>query len=476
MRRPRPVAPLAVRRAALGLVLVLAGLVAQAQLRSPGPVAATPAPPVTTLAPTTTLAPATTTTEAPSTTSTSTSTSTTSTSTSTSTSVALAPAPPGFVDAVQAALGDPRFESATVGLAVWMEGSGMVLAQQADTALRPGSNEKLLVAWGAYGVIGPGASLVTDVRGDGELDGSTLRGHLVLVGGGDPSLRSTGAHSLDRLAALVREAGITDVTGDLVADESRFDGERRAPGWTNFHVPNFVGPVSALAVDGNVLRTDPEYVANPSAGNLGAFRAALAAHGVAVAGGERMGVAPEAAPVVAGLRSAPVGDLLHDMLTNSDNFYAEMLLKEVGRRASGRGSFESGLAAVRRLAAEAGVQLTGRAADGSGLSRDNARRPREWVDLLVAARDQPWFDQLLGGLPLAGRTGTLTNRFRGTPAEGNLRAKTGSVQQTRALSGYLTTAGGRQVVFSLIVNSNPVPAAVLAAMDNVVTTMAASPG
>ena len=417
---------------------------------------------------------ATTTTEA-STTSTSTATSTsTSTSTSTTTTVPPDPPPPGFVEALRAGLADPRFESATVGLAVWVEGSGMVLAHNADVALRPGSNEKLLVAWGAYGAIGPGASLTTEVRADGEVDGSILRGNLVLVGGGDPSLRSVGPHSIDRLAGLVRAAGLTEVTGDVVADESRFDTERRAPGWTNFHVPNFVGPISALSVDGNLLRTDPEYLADPAAGNLSAFRAALTRRGVIVAGGERPGPAPEAAPVVASLRSAPIATLARDMLTNSDNFYAEMLLKEAGYRALGQGSLENGIAAVRQLAADAGIALSGRAADGSGLSRENSRPPREWMELLVAARSQAWFDDLLTGLPVAGRTGTLANRFLGTPGEANVRAKTGSVRETRALSGYLVTAGGRYVVFSLVVNSNPVPAAVIAAMDSLVATMVAS--
>ena len=378
------------------------------------------------------------------------------------------------MEALRAGLADPRFESATVGLAVWVEGSGMVLAHNADVALRPGSNEKLLVAWGAYGAIGPGASLTTEVRADGEVDGSILRGNLVLVGGGDPSLRSVGPHSIDRLAGLVRAAGLTEVTGDVVADESRFDTERRAPGWTNFHVPNFVGPISALSVDGNLLRTDPEYLADPAAGNLSAFRAALTRRGVIVAGGERPGSAPEAAPVVASLRSAPIATLARDMLTNSDNFYAEMLLKEAGYRALGRGSLENGIAAVRQLAADAGIALSGRAADGSGLSRENSRPPREWMELLVAARSQAWFDDLLTGLPVAGRTGTLANRFLGTPGEANVRAKTGSVRETRALSGYLVTAGGRHVVFSLVVNSNPVPAAVIAAMDSLVATMVAS--
>jgi len=216
----------------LGLVLAVAAVVSQVPAQSPGSVAAAPtsAPAVAvTEAPATTLAVTTTTTEPPTTTSSSTSSTSTSTTTTT---VALAPAPAGFVESVRAALADPRFESATVGLSVWIEGSGTVLTQHADTNLRPGSNEKLLVAWGALGALGPAATLVTDVRADGGVDGSTLRGHLVLVGAGDPSLRSMGPHSLDRLAALVRATGITAVTGDLVADESHFDTERKAPGWT----------------------------------------------------------------------------------------------------------------------------------------------------------------------------------------------------------------------------------------------------
>jgi len=440
--------------------MAVAAVVSQVEAQTPGPIAAGPTSTVrvevaesstSTVAPTTT----TTTTEPPPTTT-------------------VAPAPPGFVEAVQAALGDARFGNAIVGVAVSVEGSGTVLTQHADAELRPGSNEKLLVAWGAYGALGPASTLATDVRADGDVAGPTLSGNLVLVGGGDPSLRSTGAHSLDRLAAQVREAGITQVTGDLVVDESHFDTERKAPGWTNRHVPNFVGPISALAVDGNAFRTDPEYVTDPAVGNLGAFRVALARRGVGVAGGERTGAAPDPSTIVAGVRSAPMADLVRRMLTDSDNFYAEMLLKNVGLRVWGRGTFENGMAVVHQLAAEAGVSLSGRAADGSGLSRDNTRRPREWMDLLVAARSQPWFDHLLGALPLAGRTGTLANRFGGTPAEANVRAKTGLVQQARALSGYLTTAGGRQVTFSLIVNADPVPPAVIDAMDNVVSTMAAS--
>ena len=92
----------------------------------------------------------------------------------------------------------------------------------------------------------------------------------------------------------------------------------------------------------------------------------------------------------------------------------------------------------------------------------------------MAARDQPWFDYLLGGLPVAGRSGTLLNRFLGTAGEANVRAKTGPARASWALSGYLTTAGGRQVVFSLVVNADPLPGAVMGAIDGLVSSMAAS--
>lgn len=472
MRRPASVAS---RRAVLGLVLAAVAVVCQLPARPQRPTRASAATarPVETVQVT---EDSTTTAGEPSTTTSSEAEPGSTAPASTTTTSTTSPPPPGFIDAVQRALHDPRFENATVGLAVSVEGSGVVLDQDADTAMHPGSNEKLLVAWGAYELIGAPTVLTTDVRAGGALDGGTLSGDLFVVGGGDPSLRSTGDHSLDRLAALVRAAGVTEVTGDVVADESRFDSERRAPGWAAFHVPAFVGPVSALAVDGNVLRTDPDYLANPALGNVGAFRAALARHGVHVAGGERMGTAPGGAPAVASIASAPVSDLLRFMLTNSDNFYAEMLLKDIGRRVWGLGTAENGVAAIRQVALDAGVRLSPGAVDGSGLSRDDTRPPREWLDLLLAARSRPWFDQFVAGLPVAGRTGTLATRFLGTPVEGNLRAKTGSVRETRALSGYLTTAGGRSVVFSLVVNANPLPAAVIPAMDAVVTAMAANRG
>jgi D-alanyl-D-alanine carboxypeptidase len=103
-------------------------------------------------------------------------------------------APPGLVEAVRERLDDPRFGGADVGLSVWVDGAGEVVAHRADVPLRPGSTEKLLVAAAALAVIGQDTTLVTELRSDGPAGGGVLRGDLVLVGGGDPSLRSRGAH------------------------------------------------------------------------------------------------------------------------------------------------------------------------------------------------------------------------------------------------------------------------------------------
>jgi D-alanyl-D-alanine carboxypeptidase/D-alanyl-D-alanine-endopeptidase (penicillin-binding protein 4) len=116
------------------------------------------------------------------------------------------------------------------------------------------------------------------------------------------------------------------------------------------------------------------------------------------------------------------------------------------------------------------LHLAGRSGDGSGLSRGDWRSAREWRRLLQALDDQPWAAEVIAGLPVAGRTGTLAGRLRGPATNGNVRAKTGTIIGGSALSGYATTADGRDVVFSIVVNGDP-PAAqrAIGAIDRLVT-------
>ncbi len=381
--------------------------------------------------------------------------------------------PSALAAAVAERLADARFRGTTVGLSVWMDGYGEVVAHNADLALTPASTQKLFTAVAALAALGPDAHLETTVQAHGLVADGRLQGDLVLVGGGDPSLRSGGAHSLDVLAAQVAAAGIRRVTGNLVGDESRFDGARTAAGWFDWHVPRIIGPLSALAVDANRHRQDAAYVADPVGGNLGLFRAALAGQGVAVEGDDVGGRAAPGDGVVASLRSAPVASLVADMLTRSDNLAAELLLKEIGVRRRGVGSTAAGVDAAAEALRELGLSLRGTAADGSGLSRHDRRSPREWRELLQAAVTQPWGRSFMAGLPLAGRTGTLAGRFQGTPLEGTLRAKTGRILEGRALSGYLSTAGGRGAVFSVVVNDTTPSSPVVGAIDDLVQAIAA---
>jgi D-alanyl-D-alanine carboxypeptidase/D-alanyl-D-alanine-endopeptidase (penicillin-binding protein 4) len=367
--------------------------------------------------------------------------------------------PPSLAGTIARHALDPASLHATVGASIWIEGYGEVVAQEPDRPLLPASNQKLLVAMGSLATFPRDGVLTTTVRSAAETVDGIVTGDLVLVGGGDPTLTNVGPHSLDALAARVRNAGVTAVQGSLVVDESRHEGARAARGWLSWHVPAHVGPLSALMVDDNRHRGDAQYVAQPAIGNGELFAAALRRHGVNVAGAVTAGIAPDDARAVASVSSRPIPDLVGDMLLHSDNEIAEMLTREAARTTQGVGSTPVGIEVLTRALGPTCVELRGQSGDGSGLSRDDLRAAREWRTLLQAARREAWWPEFAASLPVAGRSGTLERRFRGTAAEGNLRAKTGTILGGRALSGYLTTAGGRDVVFSLLVNGDGAAAA-----------------
>jgi D-alanyl-D-alanine carboxypeptidase/D-alanyl-D-alanine-endopeptidase (penicillin-binding protein 4) len=365
-------------------------------------------------------------------------------------------------------LGDPSVAPHRVGVSVWIDGPGEVLAHEPDLALAPASNEKIFTAIGALAVLGEDARLSTEVR-------LTADGDLMVVGGGDATLTGRGPHSVVALADQVRAHGVGTVRGALLVDETRHDGERRARGWLDWQIPTYTGPLSAFMVDRNRWQVDSAFLADPALANADLLRRALAERGIGVSGPTVYAAAPVPGTVVASLASAPVGELVSDMLQRSDNQIADLLLKEVGHAATGTGSMANGFGATTMALAPLCIPLVGVADDGSGLSRANARSAREWRVMLQAARAQPWWPALVDGLPLAGRSGTLAGRFRGTAAEANVRAKTGTIIGGAALSGYGATAGGRAFVFSVVVNG-PGAEASADAIDTLVAAVAREVG
>jgi len=354
------------------------------------------------------------------------------------------PALPDLAAALDGFLADRSVAGRDVSVSVWVDGLGEVLAHDPDRALAPASNQKLLTAMGALTVLGPTARLTTEVR-------VQPTGELVIEPGGDATLASIGPHSLDSLAVQVRASGVTQASG-LLVDETRHDGLRAASGWQPSLIPGSTGPLSAFMVDHNRWRSDAAFLADPATANADRLRDALVAQGVAVTGPTGYASAPSTGRVVAHIESATVAQLIGWMLQFSDNQVADELLQEVGLAARGQGSFAGGAAATQDAIAFLCVPMPGHTDDGSGLSHADARSARELRTLLQAARTASWWPLLDAGLPVAGRTGTLAERMRGTAAEGNVHAKTGTITGGASLTGVGRTAAGRAFVFSVIVN------------------------
>lgn len=217
-----------------------------------------------------------------------------------------------------------------------------------------------------------------------------------------------------------------------------------------------------VVVDGSVPAgaepvEDYTTVADPAVYAADVFTRALAAHGVSVVDGGA-GVTPERARVVASRDSMPLRELLVPFLKLSNNGHAEVLVKAMGRAVRGEGSWDAGIGVLTEKLTDLGVDSHAlRLVDGSGLSTMDAITPAQLTVLLDNAGRRPWFQDWRAALPVAGNPdrmvgGTLRSRMVGSPAENNVHAKTGSLTGVSSLSGYVTTAANRQLVFSVLFN------------------------
>ncbi|MGA1554553.1 MAG: D-alanyl-D-alanine carboxypeptidase/D-alanyl-D-alanine endopeptidase [Ilumatobacteraceae bacterium] len=341
------------------------------------------------------------------------------------------------------------------------------LVADVGTGLRvvPASTQKLLIAAVAIDVLGPDFRYRTEVRSMPPLAG-VVTGDVVLVGGGDPVLVSDGfvdpqrhpafnTTSLDRLADQIVAAGVTVIDGAVGGAGARYDDESRAPSWgpgiTNFDA----GPYDALLVDDGFL-SDGNHGIVPARSAAARFVDLLRERGVTVRdGAANQDRAPlEGETVLAVVESAPLSDILVEMLHTSDNNTAEMVLKEIGATARGIGAREVGLDVVRARLTDWAIDAADLVlADGSGLSRVN----QIGCDALTAVLGSvPVSSALVDLLPAAGRDGTLSTRLLGTPAEGRLRGKTGTLTGVKALAGEQPDREGRPVVFAVVMNGDGV--------------------
>ncbi|HEX4106486.1 MAG TPA: D-alanyl-D-alanine carboxypeptidase [Solirubrobacteraceae bacterium] len=326
--------------------------------------------------------------------------------------------------------------------------SGRVLfSSHAATPHPPASVEKLYTSWTTLVELGPSATLPTTVLGVGtRAANGTWNGTLYLHGGGDPAL---GPADLAVLAKqLASTDGITHVHGRILGDESLFDDDRGDPSTEGAFDPYLEGTLSALAYEGGERGTATGTHA-PAAWAAHELEAALQHDHVSVSGGSGAGTAPITASILAAVESPSIASLLGLMLPPSNNFFAEMLLKQLGARVGGAGTSAAGAAVVRSiLSSTLGLHPT--LVDGSGLCGCDHTTALQIVDLLGDIASTPLGETLRSKMAVAGETGTVADRMRGTPARGHCELKTGTLTGASNLAGYCTAAGGHTIAFAVM--------------------------
>jgi D-alanyl-D-alanine carboxypeptidase/D-alanyl-D-alanine-endopeptidase (penicillin-binding protein 4) len=325
--------------------------------------------------------------------------------------------------------------------------TGAELYALRENAVRiPASVEKLFTTSAALLRLGPSATLATRavMAPDAIVEpGGTLRGDLVLVGGGDPFF---GDEAAAKLARSIRAAGIRRITGSVVGDETAFDARRS--GCCAGYDPDLGGVLSALAYDRGIFRGRARLDAARFA--AARFAAQLKAAGVTATGRSTARPAPENAKTLAFVASLPIGEMARYINVPSNNFAAEMLFRELGAQYRDEGSLPAGADVVRDTLDDFGVRP--KIVDGSGLSRSNRATPRQVVRLLERMHNQEIAQTFRESLATTGVTGTVKARMRRTAAAGQCNVKTGTLRLVSALAGYCRTANGREIGFALMFN------------------------
>jgi D-alanyl-D-alanine carboxypeptidase/D-alanyl-D-alanine-endopeptidase (penicillin-binding protein 4) len=369
--------------------------------------------------------------------------------------------------ALELARGVDELLGPTASCLVVRQGRRPVLDRSPDLALTPASTQKVLVAVAALSALGRDFRFTTKVVAARSPQGGAVA-EAWLVGGGDPFLATPeyteflrtrprpGERPLTPLTGLVdglRRAGVISL-GALHGDDSRYDRARAVPTWKpSYLADNEIGSLGALVVDGgfDVFTPGGEVrAADPAAHAATELARLAAAAGITAPKVGSSAVAPAGAVTLAEVRSAPLAEVVGAMVRESDNEAAELLVRELGRHQGAEGSTTSGTAAVIRLLDGLGLPTGGlRLGDGSGLETTNRASCRTLHAALglPAGKDG---GALSEALPVAGRSGTLSKRLVGTPLEGKLRAKTGSLDGVTGLVGYVD--GRRRLSFAFLAN------------------------
>jgi D-alanyl-D-alanine carboxypeptidase/D-alanyl-D-alanine-endopeptidase (penicillin-binding protein 4) len=336
--------------------------------------------------------------------------------------------------------------------------TGAVLYDHEDSVARiPASVEKLYTTTTALERFGPTATLTTALLGQGTSVGATWHGALYLRGGGDPTFGSsafdrraygTGA-TVQGLVAQLRAAGIRKVTGPIVADASLFDNDEGTPATNNEPSIWVEGALNALAFNRDWADSDGEvYWAHPALQAGDQLLHALKAAGIAVTDRSvQSGRTPTGATLLASVHSPTIATLIALTNTPSDDFFAEMLLKDIGAHFGTGGTTAAGAAVVRStIATKFGLHPF--LIDGSGLSYRDHTSPAQVISLLSQMAGNSSFRN---SLATVGRSGTLALENRGTYAQGRCTGKSGTLTDVSNVVGYCRAQDGDTLAYAFLI-------------------------
>jgi len=384
-------------------------------------------------------------------------------------------------------MGDPALGGSVAGIVLDVATGTPIYDGRSGTPITPASTTKLVTATAVLATLGPDARLVTRVVRGGS------PGSIILVGGGDPTLAGPGTSAAEqkeiypRPASLARLAVSTakalkaakTTSVNLSYDASLFTGPRTAPGWKPTYIPEgSVAPVTALMMDEGRMRNGARYP-DPARATADAFAALLRKNGIKV--GKEIGQA-KAAPTAQELareESGPVYALVERMLTHSDNDLAEALARQAAIKQGLPHTFAGVPASVGRVLTRLGITGGVEVHDGSGLSTRNRITPSALAHILAAASSpaHPELHSLISGLPVAGFTGTLHDRYKKSDSKagaGLVRAKTGTLNGVNTLAGIAYTPEGRLLTFAFMADQVANPPEAIAALDKMATIVSQS--
>ena len=459
---------------------------------------------------------------------------------------------------------DPLVRRGRVGIKIVSLNSGKVVFENdADKYFMPASNMKNFTVATAIERLTPDFRYVTSLAVSAMPDLSgTVKGNLKVIGRGDISMSTTfdpafpatidHYRSIDAMVAKISVAGIKRIEGDIIGDESYFQGFAIPDTWEWDDLQTYYGTeISALPLNDNAIDVSVKATLKGSpcaisvvpatvlvkiinncttsaagdtisivkainqnvievSGTIPAgakerresisfthvaelfidiLKQRLAAKGIVVTGQAKVTNKPYEMPCptctsslwtnIGQIESPPLSLIAAKTMKPSQNMYTETLLwtlgEQIGRKNGGSGnSAELGKSVVKKFLNDIGIPSDGIVqCDGSGLSRHDLITPSAVVTLYSYMAKQSQYSQAWrDSLTIGGVDGTLRNRFKGTAAQGNMRGKTGTIDQVSALSGYVTTARGEQLVVSSVVNGVPSNANRVALLDEIVVYLA----